>query len=188
MNKIEIWLLAFALAMDCFAVSMVSGIVTKKIVRCPMLTMALLFGVFQGGMTFIGWWGTSLFSHYIESIDHWIAFCLLIYLGGRMIYENFRKEEEKSFNPLKLYSMLTLSIATSIDALAVGISMACLNIQNPNNMIYPVVVIALVSFVLSLVGLGTGLYLGKKIQIPVESIGGGILIIIGIKILVEHLS
>lgn len=124
MTGLEIWLLAIGLAMDCFAVSIASGIILKRTRWRPMLIMAFAFGLFQAIMPLIGWMCVKTFSHLIESIDHWIAFGILAFLGGRMIWESFKEECCQLFNPASLKVVLTMAVATSIDALAVGISFA----------------------------------------------------------------
>lgn len=108
MSLIDITFLALALAMDCFTVSIVSGVIIRKYILSIILRMAILFGLFQAMMPFIGWLGTSYFSHYLESVDHWIAFGLLAFLGGKMIKDSFGSEEEAHFNPSKLTSQLLL--------------------------------------------------------------------------------
>ena len=123
MTNLDIWLLAIGLAMDCFAVSIASGIIMKSIRLRPMLSMAFAFGFFQALMPLLGWIGASFFSHLIEDWDHWIAFAILVFLGGRMVCESFKDEEcRHEFDPTNLNVLLTLAVATSIDALAVGIS------------------------------------------------------------------
>lgn len=122
MTGLEIWLLAVGLAMDCFAVSIASGIILKRARLRPMLVMAISFGFFQALMPLLGWIGASFFSHLIESIDHWIAFGILAFLGGRMIMESFKDEDCKhEYDPTSLKVVLALAVATSIDALAVGV-------------------------------------------------------------------
>ncbi len=190
MTHLEIWLLALALAVDCFTVSIATGVTTKRVIHKPMLAMALSFGIFQGGMTWLGYVGVCTFSHYLHHIDHWIAFSLLAYLGIRMIYESFHESSgiENTSKLLSLINILTMSVATSIDALAVGISFACISAGQSLNIIYPVLVIAFCSFLLSIIGIGIGIKLGKKLYFHVEALGGTVLIIIGIKILIEHLQ
>lgn len=189
MSILEICLLGIALAMDCFTVSLATGIAARKYVFPPMLIMAFCFGFFQGGMTYIGFLGTNYFSTYLQTIDHWIAFGLLAYLGGRMIWSGLHDDEENAMNLLDTKTILTMSVATSIDALAVGISFACLNGAYNNATIFlPVGIIAVCSFVATNLGQWIGISLGKKVNWPVEIIGGTILILIGIKILFEHLS
>ena len=122
MTGLEIWLLAIGLAMDCFAVSIASGIILKRVRMRPMLIMALAFGFFQALMPLLGWIGASFFSHLIENIDHWIAFAILAFLGGRMVLESFKDEDcRHEFDPTSLKVVSALAVATSIDALAVGV-------------------------------------------------------------------
>lgn len=190
MTDLEIWLLAVGLAMDCFAVSIASGIILKQIRLRPMLTMGFCFGLFQAMMPLLGWTGTSLFSHLIETIDHWIAFGILAFLGGRMIKESFKDEERKhEFDPTRLKVILALAVATSIDALAVGVSFACLGIKDFSEILSPIGIIGFVSFALSFVGLLFGIRFGCGMarKLHAEFWGGVILVIIGSKILVEHL-
>lgn len=118
MTNLDIWLLAVGLAMDCFAVSIASGIIMQRIRLRLMLSMAFAFGFFQALMPLIGWIGASFFSHLIEDIDHWIAFAILAFLGGRMVREAFKDEDcRHEFDPANLKVLLTLAVATSIDAL-----------------------------------------------------------------------
>ena len=124
MTTLEIWLLAISLAMDCFTVSITSGIIMRRICWRTFFIMAFFFGLFQAVMPLIGWFAASRFSHLIEDYDHWIAFGLLAFLGGRMIKESFSNEDKRCFDPTKLKVVVTLAIATSIDALAIGISFA----------------------------------------------------------------
>jgi len=139
MTGLEIWLLAIGLAMDCFAVSIASGIILKRTQWRPMLVMAFAFGFFQALMPFIGWMFAKSFSHLIESVDHWIAFAILAFLGGRMIFESFKEEECcQLFNPTKLKVVFTMAIATSIDALAIGISFAFLGVQDYTQILSPI--------------------------------------------------
>jgi len=188
MTTLEIWLLAIALAMDCFAVSVTSGLILKRIRPYPMLTMALLFGLFQALMPLLGWLSTRFFHDYIQHIDHWIAFVLLAFIGGRMFWEGCRGSQESHFDPTHLPVVLGLAVATSIDALAVGISFACTGMTVFGDILTPILIIGLVSFLLSLVGSYVGVRLGRRFRLPAGQIGGGILILIGIKILVQHLT
>ena len=207
MTGLEIWLLAIGLAMDCFAVSIASGIILKRVQLRPMLIMALAFGFFQALMPLLGWIGasfldgnrtvqeiisllTSFFSHLIESIDHWIAFAILAFLGGRMIMESFKDEDcRHEFDPTKLKVVAALAVATSIDALAVGVSFAFLGVCNFASILPPIGIIGFVSFALSLAGLMFGIRCGCGIarKLRSELWGGIILIVIGTKILIEHL-
>lgn len=190
MSLIDITFLALALAMDCFTVSIVSGVIIRKYILSIILRMAILFGLFQAMMPFIGWLGTSYFSHYLESVDHWIAFGLLAFLGGKMIKDSFGSEEEAHFNPSKLTSQLLFAVATSIDALAVGISFACLGYKNIEQLTLPLIVIGVCSFVMSILGNILGVMCGKSIvkRLKPEFIGGVILLLIGFRILYEHIS
>lgn len=190
MTGLEIWLLAIGLAMDCFAVSIASGIILKRTQWRPMLVMAFAFGLFQAIMPFIGWLCAKSFSHLIESVDHWLAFAILAFLGGRMIFESFKDEEcRQTFNPASPKVVLTMAIATSIDALAIGISFAFLGIRNYTKILSPILIIGFVSFVMSFIGLFFGIQCGCGCarKLKAELWGGIILVIIGLKILIEHL-
>ena len=190
MTGLEIWLLAIGLAMDCLAVSIASGIILKRIQWRPMLVTAFFFGLFQAIMPLLGWLGASTFSHLIESVDHWIAFAILAFLGGRMIKESFKEEDCcQRFNPASLKVVITMAIATSIDALAIGVSFAFLGIKSCSSILYPVGIIGFVSFLMSLIGLIFGIRFGCGIarKLRAELWGGIILILIGTKILIEHL-
>lgn len=190
MSLIDITFLALALAMDCFTVSIVSGVIIRKYILSIILRMAVLFGLFQAMMPFIGWLGTSYFSHYLESVDHWIAFGLLAFLGGKMIKDSFGSEEEAHFNPSKLTSQLLFAVATSIDALAVGISFACLGYKSVDQLAVPLAIIGICSFVMSILGNVLGVVCGKSIvkRLKPELIGGIILLLIGFRILYEHIG
>lgn len=190
MSLIDITFLALALAMDCFTVSIVSGVIIRKYILSIILRMAILFGLFQAMMPFIGWLGTSYFSHDLESVDHWIAFGLLAFLGGKMIKDSFGSEEEAHFDPSKLTNQLLFAVATSIDALAVGISFACLGYKNIEQLTLPLIVIGVCSFVMSILGNILGVMCGKSIvkRLKPEFIGGVILLLIGFRILYEHIS
>ena len=190
MTGLEIWLLAIGLAMDCFAVSIASGILLKRIQWRPMLVMAFFFGLFQAVMPFIGWLCASTFSHLIADVDHWIAFVILAFLGGKMFFESFKDEDcRQEFNPASFKVVITLAIATSIDALAVGISFAFLGIKNFSEILSPISIIGSVSFALSLAGLLFGIrcHCGCARKLHAERWGGIILVLIGVKILIEHL-
>ena len=139
MTTIEIWLLAVGLAMDCFAISIASGILLKRTLWRPMLMMAFFFGLFQALMPLIGWACASTFSHLIEDVDHWIAFAILAFLGGRMVRESFKEEDcRQDFDPTRLKVVLMLAVATSIDALAVGVSFAFLGMKSVTTILSPV--------------------------------------------------
>ena len=189
MTILDILLIAVALAMDCFTVSMVSGVMTRKMFWGRNLRMAFLFGFFQAAMPFIGWIAIHYFQSSVEAYDHWIAFGLLLLIGGKMILDAFNEEDEATFNPLNLGTQLTLAVATSIDALAVGISFSCSGYGTMQSLILPLAVIGLVSFIFSIAGLLLGVRFGGAVarRFKPEIIGGVILIAIGVKILLEHL-
>ena len=190
MSFFDICLLAFALAMDCFAVSMVSGVIMSRFVVGVALRMAVLFGLFQAFMPFVGWLATSHFREYIESVDHWIAFGLLAFLGGKMVRDAFSGDDGcRHFAPERLRTQMVLSVATSIDALAVGISFACLGYGSLSQLGLPLLVIGLVSLLMSLVGTALGVRFGCAIarRLKPDLVGGVILLLIGVKILVSHL-
>lgn len=191
MSILDIILLAVALAMDCLTVSIVSGVILGKSekVEGSIIRMAFFFGFFQALMPLIGWLGISHFQTYMEAYDHWIAFALLAFIGGRMVWESFGPEEEQHFNPRKLRTQLLLAIATSIDALAVGISLACTGYTTIGQLTLPLIIIGVVSFLFSLIGYQLGTRFGRSIahRLKPELIGGVILIGIGVKILIEHL-
>ena len=184
MSYITIFLIAIGLSMDSVAVSISGGICMNPFCLRKSLKMALVMGGFQGGMTWLGWALGSQFSDYITEFDHWISFLLLGYLGGKMVYDSFQAEEEHHWNAFSNRILLGLGIATSIDALAVGVSMAFMKLEIG----LPAFVIALTTFILSLIGVLFGFRFGQIKNIRMELLGGVILIAIGIKILLEHLG
>lgn len=180
----EIILLALALAMDCFAVSVSCSIVERKMPGSLVLRIALFFGLFQGGMTAIGWFLGTAFRDYIALFDHWIAFAILGFIGVKMIIASFKKGNCKSYDIKRWGVLITLSIATSIDALIAGMGLAFLKAD-----IGPAaVVIGLITMVISFAGLFLGKKFGYICGNKAELIGGLVLIGIGIKILIEHLQ
>lgn len=187
---LEHLLIALALAMDCFTVSVVCGVVVRKNQAPLMLKLAFLFGFFQALMPMIGWLLTSSFQSYLESFDHWVAFGMLAFIGGKMIVESFGEEESKSINPSHFRTRISLAIATSIDALAVGITYACSGYNSLGSLAIPLSMIGLVSFVLSICGFVMGVKFGNGIvkKVHPELLGGLVLLGIGVKILIEHLS
>ena len=195
MSILELWFLAVALAMDCFTVSIVFGVLLRKIEWRTILAVAFLFGLFQAMMPLAGWLATNSFSSLIEDYDHWIAFGLLAFLGGRMIKESFSDDEEeekaeaKHINPRKLKTQLVFAVATSIDALAVGISFTCLGFNTISSLSLPLLIIGFVSLAFSIVGSLLGIRFGKGVEkrLKPELLGGIVLIIIGIRVLCEHL-
>jgi len=189
MSILELFLLSVALAMDCFSVSIVSGVILRRRVSGSILRMTLLFGFFQAAMPLLGWYGTTNFSHYLEAVDHWVAFGLLAFIGGKMIWDSFSDDDQQTFNPLSLQTQLVLAVATSIDALAVGISMACLDYKHLSQLVMPLAMIGVTSAVLSLVGYLLGASFGRAISRRLRPglVGGLVLVSIGIKVLLSHL-
>ena len=189
MNLLDIIFLSIALAMDCFAVSIASGFILRARVWPVILRMSIFFGFFQAAMPFFGWLGTTYFSQYIEAYDHWVAFAMLAFIGGKMIRESFLPEEDHSFNPRKLSTQLLLSVATSIDALAVGISLAMTGYETLGSLVEPLVWIGMVSLLFGIIGHLLGIRFGRAVsrRLKPELIGGVILLAIGVKILLSHL-
>lgn len=184
MGLLELFLIALGLSMDAFAVSICKGLSICKVKFRDMMLVGLYFGLFQGIMPLIGYLVGSQFKNYITAVDHWIAFGLLTIIGINMIRESFSKEVTEESCSLSLKSMLPLAVATSIDALAVGVSFAFLEVQ-----ILPAVCfIAVVTFLLSAAGVKIGGIFGAKYKAGAELTGGVILILMGLKILLEHLG
>lgn len=187
MSLIEIILIAIGLAMDCFAVSTASSMSLGHYDWPKMLRMALMFGLFQAAMPLIGYFAGVHFSATIIRIDHWVAFVILGVLGGKMIWSSLKKnkDEEQKHSPFTSWgSLLMLSVATSIDALATGLIFVPYH-----HLIYTaVIVIGIVSFSMTILGCFIGVQFGKRFKLNVELIGGIILVAIGVKILFEHIS
>lgn len=185
MGFLELFLLAVGLSMDAFAVSICKGLAMKKASFKGAMTCGLWFGGFQGLMPLIGFFLGSMFSAAIEAFDHWIAFALLAIIGINMLREAFGEEEEAADADLSFKTMLVMAIATSIDALAVGISLAMAGDVN----IYSAVgLIALTTCVLSALGVKIGNVFGSRYEKKAQIVGGVILIVLGVKILLEHLG
>ena len=190
MSIVDILFLSVALAMDCFTVSIVSGVLLRRKEWSVMLQTAFLFGFFQALMPLIGWVATSGFQQYIEDYDHWIAFALLAWIGVGMMREAFKSDEAPhSFVPSSLKTQLVQAVATSIDALAVGISMAMTDYGHIGQLTFPLLAIGLGSFLFSLWGFLLGIRYGHSIRrrLKPELLGGIILLFIGFKILLTHL-
>lgn len=183
---IEIFLIAVSLALDAFAVSVSAGISTPGFGAKQGVRMGLWFGGFQFAMPLIGWLLGSSVAQYISTFDHWLAFGLLAFIGGRMSWESLRGEGEEQEGPADLSArrLCVLAIATSIDALAVGISMAFMQV----NILLSALVVGVVAFVLSLLGGLLGKQLGLLFQKWAQVAGGIVLIGIGVKILIEHMG
>ncbi len=181
MDFVSTTVLAFSLAMDAFAVSISSGISLKRMNLKSTLAMSGSFGFFQAVMPVAGYLISSSFYSYICHIDHWIAFMLLAGIGGKMIYEAFGEEScEETITTLTFKNLMVLSIATSIDALAAGVSLSFLC----TSIVVPALTIGIVTFALSLVGILFGKKLGCRFGQKMEILGGAVLIILGIKILI----
>lgn len=184
MDAITILFIAFGLAMDAFAVAIASGIATKRMTVNNVLKIAASFGAFQMLMPMIGWLAGLSLADVISGFDHWVAFALLGIIGCKMVYESLRLGPgDEAANPLNAYTLLVLSIATSIDALAVGVSFAFLTVS----IAAPVVVIGAVTFAMSFAGVYIGGRFGHFFERKIQVLGGLVLIGIGIKILLEHL-
>ena len=185
---VEIFLIGVGLSMDAFAVSVCKGLGMKKINKLHTFVIALFFGGFQALMPFLGWLLGTRFEKYITSIDHWIAFFLLALIGGKMIYEVFHGDNEEENiemdKPLDIKELLILAIATSIDALAVGITFAFLDYP----VLQSVIIIGITTFVISTAGVVIGNIFGSRYKSRAELAGGIILVLIGLKILLEHLG
>lgn len=181
----ELLILAIGLSMDAFAVSVCKGLSMPKLKMKAAVVCGVWFGGFQALMPLIGYILGSQFSKYITSVDHWIAFILLGFIGFNMIKEAFGPEDEEEKNPsLNVKTMFILAVATSIDALAVGITFAFL----PNtNIVAAISFIGVITFLLSMIGVQVGNTFGVKYKSKAEIAGGMILILLGIKILIEHL-
>ena len=176
--------IAIGLAMDAFAVSVASGSTIRDLKIGNALKIALFFGLFQAGMPVIGWLAGLSLRDLLAGVDHWIAFGLLCFIGCKMIYEAVTiVPGRREADPLKITVLLVLSIATSIDALAVGVTFAFLNVSVAT----PVIMIGCVTFALSFAGAYVGKILGHFFESRIEIVGGIILIGIGVKILIEHL-
>ncbi|MBN1969322.1 MAG: manganese efflux pump [Candidatus Delongbacteria bacterium] len=183
MRLFEITLIGIGLAMDAFAVSISSGVILKKMRIRHSLLIAGFFGFFQAIMPVIGWHTGIIFKSYIESFDHWIAFILLSYIGVKMIMDANKEDDDKNFDPLNLYILFTLAIATSVDALAVGVTFSVLGVEIWEASI----LIGLITFMICIVGTRIGCRFGNFLEKKIEWFGGIVLISIGIKILIEHL-
>ena len=186
MNFIELLLIAIGLSMDAFSVSICKGLNTKKFSWRMAIICGLWFGLFQMLMPIVGYFLGAQFQEMIEAYDHWIAFGLLFLIGANMIREAIwgKKEEGSNNGALDFKTMFLLAIATSIDALAVGVSFACIQVQLWSS----VLVIGLTTFLFSVLGVKIGNVFGSKYEKSAGIIGGIILILIGLKILLEHLG
>ncbi len=184
MTITTILFIALGLSMDAFAVSVTSGLAMKVLRIRYAFRIALFFGTFQALMPIIGYLAGLSIRSYLEGFDHWVAFALLAFIGSKMIYESFTLDaDEKAMHPQDLVILLTLAIATSIDALAVGLSLSFLKVE----IIHPALIIGCITFFLSFLGVLIGKSIGHLFERKIEVAGGLILIGIGLKILFEHI-
>lgn len=184
MGLIELFLIAVGLSMDAFAVSVCKGLAMPKCTFKKAAIVGLWFGGFQALMPAIGYILGAQFQEAIASIDHWIAFVLLALIGGNMIHEALDNDEEEADASLDVKAMFLLAVATSIDALAIGITFAFLKV----NIIPAVCFIGIVTFIISFAGVKIGNVFGARYKNKAEIVGGVILILLGLKILLEHLG
>jgi manganese efflux pump family protein len=184
MTLLELIGIALALAMDAFAVSLASCCRVKRLDSGHIVRLALAFGWFQFMMTALGWFAGKGLSRWISAVDHWVAFALLAIIGGRMLWGSFGSHDDSTKDPTRGWMLLTLAVATSIDALAVGISLAVLNVS----IWVPSLVIGLVAAALTTIGALFGSRLGRRFGVWAERFGGLVLIGIGLRILIDHLS
>lgn len=183
MSIFTIIIIALGLSADSFAVSVTSGIILKKVNYIQAFKIAGFLAVFQAIMPIIGWFAGNSLKDVIRDYDHWIAFLLLFLIGAKMIYENFNETPHNKFNPLNTKVLIGLSFATTIDALIIGIGIGLLD--------YPIlsssIIIGIVTFIVSFIGVKLGCAFCKYINYKLEAIAGGVLILLGLKILIEHL-
>lgn len=189
MSFLDILVLAVALSMDSFTMAIISGVVLKRRDWGVIVPLGFLFGFFQAAMPLLGWLLTARFSRYIEAYDHWIAFALLVLIGGKMIVGSFQEKVQYAFNPARLNTQIALALATSIDALAVGISFVCVGYTTLGSLLFPLLAVGIASFVLGVAGCLLGIRFGVTVsrRMKPELFGGVILVFIGIKILLSHL-
>jgi len=180
---LEVVLIAIGLAMDAFAVSICKGLSMKKMSWKKAIVVGGYFGIFQGLMPVIGYFLGTTFESIVTKIDHWIAFGLLVFIGINMLKEAFGNETENCNDNVDFKTMIVLAIATSVDALAVGITFAFLK----TNIVLASLIIAIITFAVCLIGVKIGNKFGDKYERKAETVGGLILIFMGIKILLEHL-
>ena len=184
MEVIEIILIAIGLGMDSFAVSICKGLSMNKMNWKKAVIIGIYFGAFQAGMPVIGYFLGKGFENVIQSFDHWIAFFLLSIIGVNMIMESIKNDSEKINDSIDFKTMLILSVATSIDALTVGITFAFLKV----NILIAIIIIGIIALSLSIIGVKIGCVFGNKYEKKAQLLGGIILILMGTKILLEHLE
>ena len=189
LDGMQIVMVAVGLSMDAFAVALCKGLCMRRVNYAHALVIALFFGVFQGAMPLAGWFLGTQFAGYITPVDHWIAFALLVYIGGKMIWDAFHEHGDEGTacdtqQRLDLKELTMMAVATSIDALAVGITFAFLQVR----IVPAVLAIGGITFALSFAGVLLGNRFGTRFQKKAEIAGGTVLIVIGVKILLEHLG
>ena len=189
MGFVELLLIAVGLSMDAFAVSICRGLGMRRLNLRTATVLALFFGGFQALMPLVGWALGSQFMWLIGPVDHWVAFVLLAFIGGKMLWEALHEDAEdgcecEDTSAIDLREFLILAVATSIDALAAGISFAALNVD----IVASVSLIGVITFALSLVGVAVGHFFGARYERPASVVGGVVLILIGLKVLLEHLG
>jgi putative Mn2+ efflux pump MntP len=188
MDFVELLLIGVGLSMDAFAVAICKGLGMSRLNMKQAAVIALFFGAFQAIMPFIGWAAGSWLADLITPIDHWVAFALLAFVGGKMLWDAFHEEDDDDPDEmdakLDLKELLMLAIATSIDALAVGITFAFLQVS----IVPSITIIGCTTFVISFAGVAVGHLFGARFEKPATIVGGVVLILIGVKILLEHLG
>ncbi|PLX28317.1 MAG: hypothetical protein C0600_09920 [Ignavibacteria bacterium] len=185
MDLLTLIVIAIALGIDAFAVSLSAGAYLVKADGRQTFRLSFHFGLFQALMPILGWLAGTTFVSMIETVDHWIAFMLLAIIGGRMIYNSFQGEEQRIRRDVtKGWSLVSLSVATSIDALAVGLSLAMIS----EGIFFPALVIGIVAAAMSLIGIRLGERISHIVGTHMEFIGGIVLILIGLKIVIEHIG
>lgn len=188
MGIAELLLIAVGLSMDAFAVSICRGLGMRCLNLRTAAVLALFFGCFQALMPLVGWALGSQLMWLIAPVDHWVAFVLLAFIGGKMLWEAFHEDDEgcgcEDTSAINLREFLVLAVATSIDALAAGISFAALNVD----IVASVSLIGVITFALSFVGVAVGHFFGARYERPASVVGGVVLILIGLKVLLEHLG
>lgn len=185
---ITVFLTGVALSMDAFAVAVCKGLKMQKLNYKQMGLIALFFGGFQALMPFIGWALGFGFKNYIESFDHWVAFALLAFIGGKMIYESFKGDDDDDCGCFDIKELFVMAIATSIDAMAAGIAFAIDGVDTLPDILISILIIGVTTFILSAIGVLIGHKFGAVFKSKAELAGGIILILIGVKILLEHLG
>ena len=183
MDVVSLMILAVGLSMDSLVVALTSGAILRNHRPSSVLKIAGILGITQAALTAIGWLVGTTFAKAIDQYDHWLAFVILVFLGGKVIYEGLKKEgERKAFNPLSKRVMFSLAIATSIDAMAVGLSLSLVRIP----VLEPIIIIGLTTFIVASLGLVFGSQAGQRYNFHINILGGIILVLIGCWILAEH--